>query len=419
MSPATRLVPLLPEPIANAPSAPATFAPNRHDPRSRAARRRRWIRRLLVLGLLAAAAAALRVTLLAPTPVRVRTARVTRGAVEETVTNTRAGTVRTRRHAHLSPETGGRVVELPRRKGARVASGDLLLRLDSSVQQAQLDLTREDVRAVRARVDEACLAAGLAEKELRRTLELKAGGIASPQMLERAESERDRARATCRAAGAQLDQAEARRRLAEAERAHTELRVPFAGVVAEVNTELGEWITPAPPGIPIPPVVEILDPSSIYVSAPIDEMDAERVRPGQAVRLSVDSRRGEHFPGRLVRVAPYVQDLVQQNRTIEVEAELEDRTVAATLLPGTSADVEIILSRREDVLQVPSAAIGQGATVLVVEGRRLAERPIRAGLRNWRTTEVLEGLANGDQVVVARDSPEIKAGARVVAEAGP
>jgi HlyD family secretion protein len=294
-----------------------------------------------------------------------------------------------------------------------VAAGALLLRLDDAMQRAQFDLARENVRAARAHVDESCLAANLAEKELARLLELRASQIASEQAVERAETERDRARAACRAAAATRDQAQAQTRLMEADSARTELRSPFAGVIAEVNTELGEWITPSPPGIPIPPAIDVIDPSSLYVTAPIDEMDAERVKPGLEVRLSVDSRRGEHFRGRLVRVAPYVLDVVQQNRTIEIEAEFDPGELAREPLPGTSADVEVVLSRRHDVLQVPTGAIAQGNTVLVVEGGRLAERRIQPGFANWKATEILSGLGEGEQVVTVRDSPEIKAGARV------
>ena len=74
----------------------------------------------------------LRSTVLADKPLSVDVARVARGAVEETVSNTRAGTMKARQRARLSPETGGRVVALPFRQGARVARGDLLLSLDAS-----------------------------------------------------------------------------------------------------------------------------------------------------------------------------------------------------------------------------------------------------------------------------------------------
>jgi HlyD family secretion protein len=396
-------------PVATPPPSPTPFSSN--GSRRRASR---WRRRLLIAAGAVALLIVLRLTLLAPDPIRVQAATASMGAVEETVTNTRAGTVKVRNRTRLSPETSGRVIAIPFREGARVAAGDVVLRLDSSMQRAQLELANQDERAADARVEEACLAADLAVRELARGQELASEGVASRQMLERLASENGRSAAACRAARATLDQARARQRLTAEELARTELRAPFTGIVAEVHTEIGEWITPSPPGISLPPAVEILDPASVYVTAPIDEMDAERIRGAKVVRLSVDSRRGEHFAGHLVRIAPYVQDVVEQNRTLEVEAEFDDPAVAASLLPGTSADVEIIVSRRDAVLQVPTSAISQGDEVLVVEGDRLVERKVKVGLRNWRSSEILEGLDAGDKVVVTRNSPDIKSGARVV-----
>lgn len=357
--------------------------------------------------------AALRLTVLAPKPVPVEVVRVARGVVEQTITNTRAGTVKARRRARLSPEIGGRVVELPHREGAQVKRGMLLLRLDASIQKAQLNLSMEDVRVAVARSEEASLVAELAETELERATALHESGITSYQVVDTRASERDRTRAACRAARATLDQARARERLSRADLARTEIHAPFDGIVAEVSTELGEWITPAPPGVPLPPIMDLLDPTSAYIAAPIDEMDAEQVAVGQEVRITVDSRRGEHFPGRLVRVAPYVLDVVEQNRTVEVEADLLDSEVAANLFPGTSADIEVILTRREGVLQIPTGAIGQGNKVLVVVDGYLEERTVTTGLRNWRTTEIVEGLREGDLIVSSRDTPDIQPGIEV------
>ena len=130
---------------------------------------------------------------------------------------------------------------------------------------------------------------------------------------------------------------------------------------------------------------------------------------------AVDSRPGETFPGTVARVAPFVLDLVEQNRTVEVEADFADPAAAASLLPGTSADVEVILSSRDDVLRIPTAAVAEGGRVLVLEDGVLAERTLAAGLRNWRFTEVTGGVSEGELVVTARESTAVKAGARAVA----
>jgi HlyD family secretion protein len=118
----------------------------------------------------------------------------------------------------------------------------------------------------------------------------------------------------------------------------------------------------------------------------------------------------------VVEVAPYVVDRLEQNRTVEIELELEDEAVAATLLPGTSADAEVILSAREGVVRIPTAALLEGGKVLVLEGDRLVERPLTLGLRNWDFTQVEGGIPEGARVVVSLDRPEVRAGALARAE---
>lgn len=370
--------------------------------------RTKWI--LAVIALVASVIL-LRSTVFAPKVVEVRTAAAERGLVEQTVTNTRAGTVKVSRRAELSPQIGGLVVDLPHREGDWVEAGEVVVELDSRAQRAELVSARTTVEAVKAQADEACLAAELAEKELSRVQTLHAQGIASEQNLDLLSTDRDRTRAACAAARAAVGQAESRVFAAQVQLEFTVLRTPFAGTVAELTTELGEYIMPSPPGLPIPPVVDLLDPGSIYVSAPIDEVDAERVQIGQTVRVTVDSRRDQSFDGTVRRVAPYVLDVLEQNRTVEVEVEVDDPQTMVGVLPGTSADVEVILDTRDDTLRIPASAVAEGGKVLVLAGGVLVERVIEVGLRNWRFAEVLDGLDAGDAVVVVRNSPDIKAGA--------
>jgi HlyD family secretion protein len=368
----------------------------------------RWIVAVIALVILIVL---LRLTVFAPEVVGVRTAAVERGLVEETVTNTRAGTVKVRLRAELSPQVGGLVVALPHREGTRVAAGEIVVELDSRAQRAELASARAAVEAVKAQVDEACLAAELAEKELVRVETLHARGIASDQNLDLLRTDRDRTRAACAAAKAAVGQAESRVFAAEVQLEFTHLRAPFSGTVAELSTEIGEYITPSPPGLPIPPVIDLLDPASVFVSAPIDEVDSERVLVDQTVRVTVDSRADQQFDGSVARVAPYVLDVLEQNRTVEVEVEIDDPLLMTGVLPGTSADVEVILDSREDALRIPASAVAEGGKVLVLTDGVLIEKVIEVGLRNWRFAEVLDGLSVGEKVVVVRNSPDIKAGA--------
>jgi HlyD family secretion protein len=378
----------------------------------------RTARRLLVLLGVAALVAAARLWLFAPERIPVRVASAETGRVEETVTNSRAGTVKARRRAKLAPEIGGRVVELPRRRGARVRKGELLLRVDDSLQRARLQLAEDERKTAAAQREQACLVAERAARERERTRKLAQDGLVASDWDDRVESEARAADAACRAAKAAADRGASAVDLAKAELAKTVLLAPFEGVVADTFIEEGEWTAPSPPALPIPPVLDLIDTRSIYVSAPMDEVDSGRIRKGQSARVSVDSQPGRHFPARVVEVAPYVLDRLEQNRTVEIELELDDPSDAAGLLPGTSADAEVILSARDGVLRVPTQALLEGNRVLVLEKDRLAERALQIGIRNWDWTEVASGLSAGESVVVSLDRPEVKAGALVrVAEA--
>jgi HlyD family secretion protein len=370
-----------------------------------------WRRRTAVLVLLAAAVVLLRATLLRKDPVPVTVYRVAPGRVEESVTNSKVGTVKTRRRASLSPEIGGRVEDLPARKGDRVKRGQLLMRLAGADYEA---LVRGADRAFEAAVAgerEACERAAQAERDLKRATQLAGDQLVSAEVEERARNTRDTAASACEAARARVQQGQAALEQSRVNLAKTELRAPFAGVVVDLHAELGEWIMPSPPGMPIPPVVELLDPDAIYVSAPLDEVDVGRVRVGHVVRVTMSAYPGRAIPGRVSRVAPYVLDVQQQSRTFDIDVELDDVGFAHTLLPGSSADVEVILDAKDGVLRVPSYALIEGRKVLLLEGGKLVSRAVTPGLKNWEFTELKQGLAQGDVVVVSLDRADVKEGA--------
>jgi len=347
-----------------------------------------------------------------PDPIPITVYRVARGVVEETVTNSKAGTVTARRRAKISPEIGGRAAFIGFRPGAHVRKGDVLLRINASDLEASLALAMQDLATSRATAQESCLAADLAKRDLKRTLDLKDDRIVSAEMVDRLQSQSDAAAARCRAAQANAERAQASIDLARANLNKTVLRAPFDGVIADLTAEVGEWVSPSPPAMMIPPVFDLIDPTSIYVSAPLDEVDAGRLRIGQPARISLDPYPNKSFKGSVTRVAPYVQDVQEQNRTFEVEVDFEDAGFARTLLPGTSADIEIILKAVDGVLRMPTYALLEGDRVLVFNGGHLKAVQVTTGMRNWEFTEVKEGLQEKDPVVVSLDRAEVKEGVR-------
>lgn len=372
----------------------------------------RWIRRLFVIAAVIVLIVLLRLTVFRPAAVPVTVYRVTRGRVEETVVNSRAGTVKSRLRAQMSPAISGLVAAIPVEKGQAVKVGQVLLKLDDGEYRPQVTLAERSRDAAQAAAEEASLAAVQAERDRVRAESLAKAGLASDQALEEARTRSESARAAGNAARERAKEAEAALEVARATLAKTIMIAPFDGVVLDVKTEVGEWITPAPPGVSIPPVLDLIDPHSLYVSAPLDEADVAMIRLGQPVRITMDAFRDASFAGSLSYVSSYVETRQEQNRTLTVEAVFAEQELPANLLPGLSADVEVILDERTDVLRIPTYALLEGNRVLLMQDGRLVAVDVFPGMRNWAFCEVTTGLSEGDLIVVSLDRPEVKDGAR-------
>ncbi|MEQ1581094.1 MAG: efflux RND transporter periplasmic adaptor subunit [Steroidobacteraceae bacterium] len=346
-----------------------------------------------------------------PTPVDVEVVAVERGGVAETVTNTRAGTIEACRRAKLAPPMGGQIAKLHVKKGDTVKRNQLLLELWNEDTRAQITLAERDVVASQARAEEACVAASVSRREANRYASMLDRKLIAVETAERSKGDADSREAACRAATQNTMVSRSRVDAARAALDRTQLRAPFDGVVAEINGELGEFVTPSPIGIATPPAVDVVDTSCIYVTAPIDEVDAPRIREGMPARVTLDAFRDKRFPAHVRRVAPYVLEVEKQARTVEIEAELDTRD-DRSLLPGYSADVEVILDERADVLRVPTRAVLEGKRVYVFDAAAniVRLREVTTGLSNWEYTEIASGLALGDRVVTTVDREKLADG---------
>lgn len=349
-----------------------------------------------------------------PIPVEVATA--DRGAVESSVANTRAGTVEACRRARMAPPTGGQIARLPHREGDHVEADEILVELWNDDVTARIDLAEKQALAAAARVEEACALSGIAQSESGRLNDLRKRGIASEEATEQAAGQATARQAACRAVRAQVGVAAAEVRAAKAALERTRLRAPFPGIVAEINGEIGEFVTPSPVGVPTPPTVDLIDPSCLYVKAPIDEVDAAAVVAGLPARITVDAFPDTPLEGRVRRVAPYVLDLEKQARTVDVEVEILAPASVPRLMAGQSADVEIVLESRPNVLRVPTEAVREEGKIFIVEDGTVKELVIERGLSNWRFSEVTAGLDEGAAIVLSVDREGVEPGANVVIE---
>ena len=349
----------------------------------------------------------LQLTAFRPRPIEVEGVRASRGLVEDAVTNSQAGTVKARLRARVGAERAGRVATIARREGARVRRGEIMILLDASTAQNQLDVAQRDLDAAGAGVEVARATATLARQQHERNVRLFADQLISQGEMDQSRSRFEAAQAELQGAEARQERARSARRQAQNELDHLRVLAPFDGVVGDLMVELGESVVPGQP------VLEVVSLDSLYVSAPLDEMDIGRVREGLPARVTLDPYRGQIWRGVVTLVSPVVNDTREQNRTLEVEVEMIPDPAAPTPKPGTSADVEIVLDRHDDVLRVPTNAVIEGRRVLVAEKGQAVQREVTTGLRNWDWTEVRSGVSEGAWVITSLEKQGVKNGARV------
>ena len=315
----------------------------------------------------------------------------------------------------MSPILGGQIVALPVSEGDAVEVGDVLLELWNEDVRAQLLLVQKELEFANARVDEACSASTVANREAERIERLYDQGLVSDESADSVLGQAQAKEAACRAMRSMVGVSEANIQLRNAQLERTILRAPFAGTVAEINGEVGEVVTPSPVGVATLPAVDLVDTSCSFVTAPIDEVDAPGIRAGMKAEISLDAFPGRAFPATIRRVAPYVIDQEKQARTVDIEAEFDESS--SNLLPGYSADVEVLIEVHKDVLFVPTQAILNSNRVLILTDEGLLEeRIIEVGIRNWQVSEVIEGLSEAEIVVISVEREGVVAGASAIVD---
>lgn len=353
-----------------------------------------------------------------PNSIPVRLHRISTGIVQETVSNTRVGTVKACRRAYLAPGSGGEVTILNVREGDRVKPDEILLEVWNQGLKAQVALQQAEILSAKSIAEQRCQTAAGSERAANRLRQLQQHNhIVSEEAVDLALTKAQSERAACRSAKSQINVSHARLSVAEAAVERTLIRAPFAGTVAEVNAELGEFITPSPPGIPTLPAIDLIDHSCLYISAPIDEVDAPLIENGMTVCVSLDAFPKPKCSGKVRRIAPYVLEKEKQARTVEVEVALTNPEHLQQLLPGYSADIEVLIKQHDDTVRIPTEAIFEDNQVWFVDAQnRISARTIKTGLKNWHFTEVLDGLKTGDNVVLSSGREGLEPGATVTQE---
>jgi HlyD family secretion protein len=341
------------------------------------------------------------------------------GLVERTVANTRAGTVTACARSYPTPSIGGQIARILVKEGDKVKKGDLLLELWNELHQAEVSLAASQILESESTARSVCLQAEVAQREADRLVSLQKRGSASADQTDKAVTDAQARDAQCAAARGAVEVNRGRQAVAQAKLNQTLLLAPFDGVVAKINGELLEYVTPSPPGIATLPIIDLVGVGCFFVAAPIDEVDSREVQSNLPARITIDAFSGTVFEGIVRRVAPFVQALEKQARTVDVEVEFTNEDDLAVMLAGYSADIEIILETREDVVRVPTEAVVEGGRLFVLDPNSgsLHERKVEVGISNWDYTQIVDGVMPGELVVTSVDRAGIAQGALARPEA--
>ena len=351
-------------------------------------------------------------------PIPVRLISVSTGQVDLTVSNTRSGTIKACNRSRLSLPIGGQIAELFVSEGDQVKKDQVLIRLWNKDQQARFSEAQARLEMAKLTVVESCYLADLNKREHKRLVGLAKKDLVSADRLDTASTTANISVASCSKAKASKDSSAATMQLQKAILEKTELTAPFAGVIAEINGEVGEYITPSPSGVATPPAVDLIADGCLYVQAPVDEVDASKIQKGMRVHVTLDAFRGEQFEGTVSRIAPYVKELEKQARTVDIDVKLIDKEQHKKLLIGYSADVDVVIQQQKNTLRLPTETVIDGNKVLLYKpsNEQLVLKEFTPGLSNWRYTEIKAGLTDGDRVLLSLDVDGAVDGARVSVE---
>ncbi len=383
--------------------------------------RRRWPWLVLALLLAAAALAAYRMR-----PVEVQVVELRRSALQRTLQF--SARVATTSRVNIGSTITGRVAAVQVREGDAVRQGQVLLQLETdelhtalaqaqaSARQAQARLAglRASGRATaQAQLEQASATLRAAERELARTQRLIEQGFISVARLDEARravevarAQQAGARAQVQALGdggaelaqaaAQLAQAQAAVEAGQARLAQATLRAPTDGRVLLRQVEPGQIVQPGAAllGLALAGPTELV--------AQVDERFLDQLQPGQPASVVADAFPGQPFAARVRSIAPAVD---AQRGSVELKLAPE-QAPPAFVREDMTLSVEVLTGARPAALVLPLGALRDGseAWVLAADGRVQA-RPLRLGLRTLEAAEVLEGLAEGEQVLVGAGAP--------------
>jgi membrane fusion protein (multidrug efflux system) len=278
---------------------------------------------------------------------------------------TAVGSLRSDETVIIRPEVAGRVSQILFKEGERVAKGSVLVKLDDSVQQADLDRARANLT--------------LSKTKHERSIDLRNKGFLSGQALDEAVNN--------------LKVAQADAELMEARASKTTIRAPFSGTIGLRQISVGDYVKEGQDIVNL----EAIDPLKVDFRVP--ELALSQVKDGQNLQISLDALPDKVYEGRVVAINPLID---AAGRSIVIRAQVPNKD--GRLRPGMFARVRLFTSGLKETMVVPEEAlfpVGDDKYVYKVVDGKATRQKVEIGARREGRVEVVNGLTPADMVVTA------------------
>jgi RND family efflux transporter MFP subunit len=292
------------------------------------------------------------------------------------------GVIEAWKKINITPDIGGKISKIHVEEGDWVEKDQLLAELDTRAIRLQLEQANAALAVARANHKDA-------EKNLERLERLSREKAVSDQQFEKV-------KLAFEAAAAQLQQAQAAVNLAQHQVDVSIMEAPFRGVVASRNAEVGDVINPMMGGYsPTSGVMTIMDFSEVKIEIEVSQKDVVRIRKGQNALLRISAFPDRLFQGK-ISIVNQTADPMSKKFRVKVKAPNSEMI----LRPNTFGEVVIEVDVRPDALVIPQNALLENSFVYVAQGNKAVKKDVTVGLQNTLFLEILEGLDEGERVIV-------------------
>jgi RND family efflux transporter MFP subunit len=319
------------------------------------------------------------------------------------------GYVTARRIATVSAQVTGKVETVLIEEGMQVAEGDVLATIDDTEWRAQVALAEAQLESARSQLAEIQAQLANARRDLERQRDLAARGLTSQAAVDAAGTEVDALAARLDSAASGVAVARRSLDLSRVRLDNTIIRAPFAGIVTVKAAQPGEMISPvsAGGGFTRTGIGTIVDMDSLEIQVDVNESFIQRVHPGQRVEATLNAYPDWRIPAEVIAIIPTAD---RSRATVRVRIAILERD--GRIVPDMGARVAFLAEGEAPgnddataaaTLRVPAAAVVEDAGqsfAFVLDGERVARRPVRVGAARGEFRQVLEGLRSGERVVV-------------------